>query len=211
MTKNKYGIKMALLTVLLALPGLTLLIVRFVSDRLGGIGWLRFAAMLMCEIGSDIITAFAVMSFCFMIKFISENPSYKNYSTKSNVSYAKFVTLFGAVCYIIKLLFYIFKAGEISISTTYSLLIFGMIFQIFLYSIILSDKNLYIGQSWQTYSVNKIKLDNYDEIQKANIRHEDYLDLRFHYDEKEVKARIKRTEMSELLEIIKGKRNENKN
>jgi hypothetical protein len=69
--------------------------------------------------------------------------------------------------------------------------------------IVLSDKNLYICSSWLTYSIDKIKLDNLDEIARVNIRHDDYVNLQFHYDNKEVKARIKRTDMMELREIMK--------
>jgi hypothetical protein len=201
-TRND-GLKMTLLTFLLAIPGMTVLIIRFLSDNLGGtVAW-RITAILIGEIGSDMTMALVIMAFAYIFKFISENPSYKNYSTKSNFTFAKFMIVFASVCYVIKILLYIFKINGVDISTLYSIMFLGFGFPILLYPIVLSDKNLYMGYGWQTYSIDKIKLDNLGEIDKSISKHEDYLDLWFHYDEKEVKARIKRTEMTELRETMR--------
>jgi hypothetical protein len=205
-SKNKRNdsLKMTLLTAVLAVPGLTVIIFRFIFDRLGGIGGLRFAILLISEIGADMFAALVIMSFYYIFKFTSENPSYMNYSTKSNFKFAKFMIVFAVVCYIIKLLIYILKPGEITFSTIYSLMFTGFGIQLLLCPIVLADNNIYLGASLQTYSIDKIKLDNIDETEHAILINEDYIDLQFHYDEKEVKARIKRTEMTELLEIMKG-------
>jgi hypothetical protein len=199
---SKDGLKMALLTILLAIPGMTVLIIRFLSDRLGETGALRITTMLIGEIGSDMTLALVIMSFAYLIKFTSKNPSYKNYSTKSNFTFAKFVIVFLSVCYIIKILLYIFKTDGVDIATLNSIMFTGFGLSILLYPIVLSDNNISCG--WRIYSIERIKLDNVDEIERANTRHEDYVDLRFHYDDKDVKSRIKRTEMTELLEIMKG-------
>jgi hypothetical protein len=205
-TKNtrKDGLKMTLLTILLAIPGMTVLIIRFLSDQLGETGACRITAILIGEIGSDMTMALVIMTFAYIFKFITENPSYKNYSTKSNFTFAKIMIVCATVCYIIKILLYIFNTDGVDISTLYSIMFLGFGLPVFLYPIILSDNN--ISYSWQIYSIDRIKLDNLDEIERANIRHEDYIDLRFHYNDKEVKARIKRTEMTELQEIMR-KRN----
>jgi hypothetical protein len=202
-TRND-SLKMLLLTALLAVPGLTVIIIRYLSDRLGDINGIKFAILIIGEIGADMFFVLAIMSFYYLYKFTSANPSYKNYSTKSSLNYAKFFIIFGAVCYIIKLLFYILKSGEITFATIYYLGFFTCGLPIIIYPIALSDENLYIGYRWQTYSIDKIKLDNLNEIERSISKHEDYLDLQFHYDEMSVKARIKRNEMTELREIMRG-------
>jgi hypothetical protein len=214
MTENsentrKDSLRMALLTVLLAIPGLTVIIIRFISDTLGDTSGLKFAILIIGEIGADMLFVLAIMSFYYLYKFTCANPSFKNYSTKSNLKFSIFFIIFGAVCYIIKLMFFIFKTGEIDFATIYYFGFFSCGLPIVIYPIVLSDENLYIGYRWQTYSIEKIKLDNIDEIERSINKHEDYLDLQFHYDEKEVKALIKRTEMTELREIMSGsKQNE---
>jgi hypothetical protein len=202
-TTKKDSLVLTLLTVAFAIPGLTILIIRFLFDSLGDTGWARFAALLLSEIGGDLIIAISVMSFFYLVKFTSQNPSYKKFSTKSNLKFAVFMISCAAVCYIVKLVFYIQMVGEINFSTFFSLMTLGFGFPMLLFPIVISDDNLYIGAGWKTYSVDKIKLDNFDEIEKANIRHEDYLDLKFLYDDKEVKARISRKEMAELRELLR--------
>jgi hypothetical protein len=198
-SKNTRKYILTLLTALLAVPGLTIIIIRFI---LGDIGWIKFAILLMGDIVGDIFLCLDIMFFYYLYKFTSANPSYKNYSIKSNLNYSKFLIILVVVYYIIKLLLYIFsKNGEMLSVTFYFPCFFVCSFPI-INRIMLSDKNLYISSRLQTYSIDKIKIDNIDEIGKAISRHDKYVNLQFHYDDKEVKERIKRTDMMEIREII---------
>jgi hypothetical protein len=203
---NNNTLKMVLLTAALAIPALTILIIRFMSNSLGETSGMRFAIMLLAEISADMFSALAVMSYYYLYKFISGNTTYTKYSTKSNITYSTIMIVIVVMCYILKLLFYIFETGEINISSYFTLVFLPCLLQLSLFSIVLSDDNLYIGTIWQTYSIDKIKLENINENEKAISKHEEYQDLKFHYDDKEVKTRITRKEMAELREIMKGVR-----
>ncbi|MDR0958686.1 MAG: hypothetical protein LBM16_05690 [Clostridiales bacterium] len=198
---RKYILRLTLLTALLAVPGLTVIIIRFI---LGDIGRLKFAILLIGDISTDMCMSLVIISFYYLYKFTSANPSYKNYSTKSKLNYVKFFIILWAVCYILKLLFYIFMTDKMTFPTFYYVgcYVCGLPGTSIVSPIVLSDKNLYICSSWLTYSIDKIKLDNLDEIARANIRYDDYVNLQFHYDDKEVKARIKRKNMMELRAIM---------
>ncbi|MDR0958685.1 MAG: hypothetical protein LBM16_05685 [Clostridiales bacterium] len=197
---RKYILRMTILTALLAVPGLTVIIIRFIR---GDIGWIKFAILLIGDSFADIFLGLVIISFYYLYKFTSANPSYKNYWTKSKLNNAKFFIIVGAVHYIIKLLIYIFSKNNLflpSILICYPCALACDL--LFRNLIMLSDKNIYIGSSGLTYSIDKIKLDNLDEIARTNIGPYYYVNLQFHYDDKEVKARIKRTDMMELRAIM---------